>query len=84
VPETTRHIADVLAKSGIDMMDAAVSASPHVVAAGGATLMVAASDGVLERAMPALQAITGTIYRCGSRVGDGQAMKMVNNAMNAG
>ncbi|WP_052319424.1 NAD-binding protein [Burkholderia sp. A9] len=84
VPETTRDIADKLAKSGIDMMDAAVSASPHVVAAGGATLMVAASDAVLERAMPALQAITPTIYRCGSRVGDGQAMKMVNNAMNAG
>jgi 3-hydroxyisobutyrate dehydrogenase len=84
IPEETRRIADELLESGVEMMDAAVSASPHIVASGGATLMVAAPDRVFERALPALGAITDTIYRCGSRVGDGQAMKTVNNAMNAG
>jgi 3-hydroxyisobutyrate dehydrogenase len=84
IPEETRRMADELLKSGVAMMDAAVSASPHIVASGGATLMVAAPDPVFERALPALRAITDTIYRCGSRVGDGQAMKTVNNAMNAG
>ncbi len=77
-------MAEELAERGIDMMDAAVSASPLVVAEGKATLMVAGSDTVYERALPVLQVITQTIYRCGDRVGDGQAMKMVNNAMNAG
>ncbi|MFM0487662.1 NAD-binding protein [Paraburkholderia graminis] len=84
IPEETRRIADELLQSGVEMMDAAVSASPHIVASGGATLMVSAPDAVFERALPALRAITATIYRCGSRVGDGQAMKTVNNAMNAG
>jgi len=31
-----------------------------------------------------LRVISTTIHRCGQRVGDGQAMKIVNNAMNAG
>ncbi|MEN8505010.1 MULTISPECIES: NAD-binding protein [Paraburkholderia] len=84
IPEETRRIADELLQSGVEMMDAAVSASPHIVMSGGATLMVSASDPVFEGALPALRAITATIYRCGSRVGDGQAMKTVNNAMNAG
>ncbi|BBP60038.1 NAD(P)-dependent oxidoreductase [Pseudomonas sp. St316] len=84
IPGETRRMAEELAERGIDMMDAAVSASPLVVAEGKATLMVAGSDTVYERALPVLRVITQTIYRCGNRVGDGQAMKMVNNAMNAG
>jgi 3-hydroxyisobutyrate dehydrogenase len=66
------------------MMDAAVSASPQIVPTGNANLMVSAPAEVLERADPALRAITDKIFRCGSRVGDGQAMKTINNAMNAG
>jgi 3-hydroxyisobutyrate dehydrogenase len=84
VPGDTRRMADELAKQGVAMMDAAVSASPHIVAAGNATLMVSGPDAIYDRALPALRAITETIYRCGTRVGDAQAMKMVNNAMNAG
>jgi 3-hydroxyisobutyrate dehydrogenase len=84
VPAESREIALALATLGVDMMDAAVSASPHVVAQGGATLMASGPDQVVERALPVLHAITPTVYRCGSRVGDGQAMKMVNNAMNGG
>jgi 3-hydroxyisobutyrate dehydrogenase len=84
VPEETREIAAALSKSGVLMMDAAVSASPQVVPTGNANLMVSAPDEVLDRAEPALRAITDKIFRCGARVGDGQAMKTVNNAMNAG
>ncbi|WP_235362725.1 NAD-binding protein [Burkholderia sp. A9] len=82
-PEETRQIAKELLKCDVTLIDAAVSASPHIVASGGATLMVAGSDEAFERALPALRIITETIYRCGTRVGDGQAMKIVNNAMNA-
>lgn len=82
VPEQTREIARRLAESGVLMMDAAVSASPLVVAQGLTTLMASGPDEAYELALPILRVITETIYRCGSRVGDGQAMKMVNNAMN--
>jgi 3-hydroxyisobutyrate dehydrogenase len=84
IPRETKDMAQQLALRGVAMIDAAVSASPHVVAQGTATIMTAGPDDVYERALPVLRAITETIYRCGTRVGDGQAMKMVNNAMNAG
>ncbi len=84
VPEETREIAAALSESGVLMLDAAVSASPQIVSTGNANLMVSAPVEVLDRADPALRAITDKIFRCGSRVGDGQAMKTVNNAMNAG
>lgn len=82
IPAETRKIASLLSEIGVQMMDAAVSASPQIVASGGATLMVAGPDALYERARPLLETMAGTIYRCGSQIGDGQAMKMVNNAMN--
>ncbi|WP_066732933.1 NAD-binding protein [Cupriavidus sp. D384] len=82
IPAETRQIASLLSEIGVQMMDAAVSASPQIVANGSATLMVAGSDELYDRALPLLETMAGTIYRCGSRIGDGQAMKMVNNAMN--
>lgn len=82
-PGETRQIAEMLASHGVEMMDAAVSASPHVVAEGGATLMASGPDAVYERALPVLRVISEAITHCGRRVGDGQGMKIVNNAMNA-
>lgn len=84
VPQETREMAQRLAQRGVSMLDAAVSASPHVVAAGGATLMAGGSAEALALARPLLEAITRNVIHCGERVGDGQAMKMVNNAMNGG
>jgi 3-hydroxyisobutyrate dehydrogenase len=83
VPSETRLIAKRLAERGCMMIDAAVSGSPQVAATGGATLMASGPEDVVACALPLLQAIAKTVYRCGARVGDGQAMKMVNNAMNA-
>lgn len=84
VARETRDIADELARRGIAMIDAAVSASPQIVGQGGATLMASGPDDAFEKALPVLRVITETVYRCGQRVGDGQAMKGVNNAINAG
>ncbi|UUZ77215.1 NAD-binding protein [Polaromonas sp. P1(28)-13] len=84
VASETRDIAQQLAQRGVDMIDAAVSASPQIVSQGGATLMASGPDDVFEKALPVLRVITETVYRCGQRVGDGQAMKGVNNAINAG
>ncbi|XAH22057.1 NAD-binding protein [Xylophilus sp. GW821-FHT01B05] len=84
VPAETAAIACDLAALGIPLVDAAVSANPLTVHAGAATLMVSGAPEIVEEAMPVLRCITETIRRCGARVGDGQAVKLVNNAINAG
>jgi 3-hydroxyisobutyrate dehydrogenase len=82
-PEDTALIARELAARGAAMIDAAVSANPQLVHKGLATLMVAGPDADVERALPVLRVMTQTIRRCGARVGDGQAVKLVNNAVYA-
>jgi 3-hydroxyisobutyrate dehydrogenase len=83
-PSETREIAQQLMQRGIDMMDAAVSASPQIVSQGGATLMAGGPVEVYERALPVLREIGAAINHCGQHVGDGQAMKLINDAMEAG
>lgn len=83
ISSETREIARQLAARGVAMLDSAVSGSPELVAKGGATLMASGPDEVFERALPFLRSISRTVHRCGARVGDGQAMKTLNNAMNA-
>ncbi|ALM84234.1 hypothetical protein ASB57_15760 [Bordetella sp. N] len=80
-PPETAGIAAELAGAGVSMIDAAVSGSPGLVHEGLATLMVSGEEEVVRRAEPTLNLITQKIIRCGSRVGDAQAMKMINNAM---
>ena len=82
VPGDTEAMARELAARGVAMIDAAVSASPQLVLPGKAVLMVGGSEQAWQQAQPVLQAITPQIHRCGERVGDGQAMKTLNNAMN--
>lgn len=83
ISSDTREIARQLAARDVAMLDSAVSGSPELVAKGGATLMASGPDEVFERALPFLRSIAPTVHRCGARVGDGQAMKTLNNAMNA-
>lgn len=84
VPRETHQMAAQLAQKGVNMLDAPVSGSPHVVPQGLATILAAGPNEIYARALPILRTITQTVYHCGTRVGDGQALKMVNNAMNAG
>ncbi|MBB3181049.1 3-hydroxyisobutyrate dehydrogenase [Variovorax sp. Sphag1AA] len=84
MPGDTRALASSLSERGIAMIDAPISGSPEVVAQGKATVMASGPDDAYHQALPLLQAISPTVIRCGTRVGDAQAMKLVNNAMNAG
>jgi len=83
-PKETREIAQRLGRLGVVFLDAAVSGSPHVIPQGLAVILASGPNEAIERADPVLRAISETVFRCGARVGDGQAMKMINNAMNAG
>lgn len=83
-PGQTYAIAQRLRSAGIRMLDAPISGTPSAAAAGQCTLLVSGSDEDVEALRHCFRAITAKVLRCGDRVGDGQATKLVNNTINAG
>jgi len=84
IPNETRQIARELGERGVSMIDAPVSGGVSGAAEGTISIMASGPDDVYETALPVLTAISTNVFRCGSRVGDGQAMKLVNNVLSAG
>ncbi len=83
-PAQTAKIAADLAKKGVLMMDAPVSGGIPAAQAGKVTIIAAGPDAAWARAEPVLRAMTDKVFLCSDRVGDGQALKLVNNAIGAG
>lgn len=83
-PGQTTKIAADLAKQGVQMMDAPVSGGIPAALAGRVTIIASGPDAAWSRAEPVLRAMTDKVFRCSPRVGDGQALKLVNNAIGAG
>ena len=83
VPEQTRDIARQLEAKGVAMIDAPVAGGLAAARAGKVTIMVSGPDSAYQTVSPILHAISSNVFRCGERVGDGQAIKLVNNVMNA-
>ena len=83
IPAETGRIAAELAARGVAIIDAPVSGNPAIVLAGRHTIMASGPDESYEKALPILQTLSPNLFRCGIRVGDGQAVKIVNNALNA-
>ena len=79
-PGTSRRIAERLARSGIDFVDAPVSGGTNGAEAGTLTIMVGGSPAAFERARPILASFGRRIEHMGP-VGTGHAMKAVNNAL---
>jgi 3-hydroxyisobutyrate dehydrogenase len=84
IPSETSEFAQELAKLGVGMIDAPVAGGVPSALAGTITIMVSGTEDAWEKASPALKAISPKVYRCGTRVGDAQAIKLVNNTINAG
>ena len=84
VPGETVAIANELATRGIAMIDAPVSGGVVGAAAGTITIMASGPREHYDRVLPVLDTISSNVFRCGERVGDGQAMKLVNNLLSAG
>ena len=84
MPGETREIARQLAERGVEMIDAPVSGGVAGASGGTISIMASGPDSAYEKALPVLTAISPNVFRCGSRVGDGQAMKLVNNVLSAG
>ena len=84
IPAVTAGITKCLAAKGIHMIDAPVAGGVPAAKAGTVTIMGSGTDEAWAIAEPVMQHISPKIYRCSDRVGDGQAMKLVNNAIGAG
>ena len=81
VPEQTAAIAAELAQKGVAMLDAPVSGGIPAAQAGRVTIIASGPDAGWVVAEPVLRAISGKVFRCSKRVGDAQALKLVNNAI---
>jgi 3-hydroxyisobutyrate dehydrogenase-like beta-hydroxyacid dehydrogenase len=81
-PRTVQAIAatPAAASRGIGVLDAPVSGGPHDIAAGHITLLVGGDEKHLDRVKPALETYGNPVLHLGP-LGNGQAVKLVNNAL---
>ena len=84
IPRETAAIADKLALLGVTMVDGPVSGGIPAAQNRKVTVIASGSDAAWATAEPVLLAMTNSVFRCSTRVGDGQALKLVNNAIGAG
>lgn len=84
VPLVTMQIAEKLSGLGVEMVDAPVSGGIPAAQSGRVTVIASGPDTAWARAEPVLNRMTSKVYRCSDRVGDGQALKLVNNAIGGG
>ena len=74
-PREARDIGAALAGSGIDLIDSPVSGGFPGAQCGTLTMMASAPQAVLDRARPAMEAVSATIHHIGTEPGMGQTMK---------
>jgi 3-hydroxyisobutyrate dehydrogenase len=82
-PGATRDMATRLAARGVEFADAPVSGGSEGAQKATLTIFVGATPAVFERARPILEVIGKTITHVGP-VGNGQAVKAVNQVILAG
>jgi 3-hydroxyisobutyrate dehydrogenase len=81
-PAATRRIAGSLAGGGVRFVDAPVTGSAPKAEDGTLTIMVGGEQADFDRALPLLQAMGELIVHVGP-LGDGQMVKLINNAVAA-
>ncbi len=80
-PEFARAMSARLAKMGVDYLDAPMSGGSVRAAEGKLSMMASGAPGAFDRAAPALDAITETLFRLGDEAGTGSALKVVNQML---
>ena len=83
VPSETRDIAQQLAARGVAMIDAPVAGGVPAAEEGTITIMASGPVDAYEKALPILHSISRNVHWCRGPLGNGQAIKLVNNSMNA-
>jgi 3-hydroxyisobutyrate dehydrogenase-like beta-hydroxyacid dehydrogenase len=79
-PATVALLAQAGAPRGVRVLDAALSGGPADIRAGRLTLLIGGDEAVLADVRPALASYADPILRVGG-LGDGQRVKLVNNAL---
>lgn len=77
--DAARSAAAALDAAGIAYVDAPVSGGVAGARAGTLAMMIAAEAAAVERLQPMLAAIAANRFHVGATVGQGQAMKLLNN-----
>ena len=80
-PQDAERLAARIAAAGALALDAPISGGPVRAAAGQLSLMLAATEAVLERAAPVLAALADKRFHVSQHPGDGARMKLVNNLL---
>lgn len=75
------EIAQKLDGSGYHLVDTPVSGGRSGAQGGTLTLMAAASEAAFKVAWPAMEAVSGTIHKVGSDIGQGQTVKACLQSM---
>lgn len=79
-PATAAAVANAGARRGVRVLDAAISGRPRDIAEGRLTVWVGGDEAVLDEVRPLLSAYAAPIMFVGP-VGNGQRVKLVNNAL---
>jgi 3-hydroxyisobutyrate dehydrogenase len=82
-PQVAGEVADRLAELGVTYADGPVSGGVAGARAATISMMFAGPAEILEANRPILQAISGNVFHVGTRAGQGQAMKLLNNYLSA-
>jgi putative dehydrogenase len=77
VQEVAQHLQDV----GVRYLDAPVSGGEKGASSATLSIMVGGPTVLFEDCMPVLSTLGTNIYHVGQRIGDGQAVKMINQLM---
>ncbi len=80
-PEAVRELADNLDGRGLRTLDAPVSGGVARAERGDLLIMAGGPEDLFEELRPALEAMGSSVVHCGPRVGDGQAVKLVNQLL---
>lgn len=80
-PQVVREIAAELAKVGKSCVDAPVTGGVAGAKSGTLTVILGASAAAIEAVRPVLLSIGSNLVIAGSRPGDGQLLKVINNLL---
>jgi len=80
-PEAVRELADALVERGLRTLDAPVSGGVARAEKGDLLIMAGGPEDLFEELRPVLGAMGSSVAHCGARVGDGQAVKLVNQLL---
>ncbi|MFH8248786.1 NAD(P)-dependent oxidoreductase [Microbacterium sp. B2969] len=79
--EAVRAVAARLEGRGLHIVDAPVTGGVARAETAELTILAGGSEAAIAAAQPVLQAMSKTVAHCGPAVGDGQAVKLVNQLL---